>query len=238
MRRWPGPVSRARKATTRGVTFGPGGVCPDCRSLAGGFRRNGAGWRMDGCSSHAHRNRERRSVDTVGPGGGMEPGEVGGRRRRDPGRPPGSGHTGRFRGLIDADRHRGGGRGAAGVTAGPQPGSWCRATSPHPWSSSAALDAALESVRTFSLTSQLGWPSRPGIVKETPFVGPGVRHGPVLEYLPVRLSLVPRLFDILRPVDAVLIHPRCPETARCPSGSRSISFLPPSNGPGPEAVWS
>src|SRR5450755_553791 len=61
-----------------------------------------------------------------------------------------------------------------------------------------ALEAALESVRTFSLNAQPDWPRRTGFVNETPFVGPGVRHDPALDYLPVRLSLVPRLFDTLR----------------------------------------
>ena len=51
-------------------------------------------------------------------------------------RPPGSGHTGRFRGLIDADRHRGGSWHGWRRCPGPSPGSWCRATSPPPWSSS------------------------------------------------------------------------------------------------------
>ncbi len=88
-----------------------------------------------------------------------------------------------------------------------------------------ALDAALESVRTFSLNSQLGWPRRPGIVNETPFVGPGVRHDPALEYLPVRLSLVPRLFDTLRPVDAVLIHTSVPRGGKVSLGIE-VNLLP------------
>jgi acyl-CoA hydrolase len=88
-----------------------------------------------------------------------------------------------------------------------------------------ALDAALESVRTFSLNSQLGWPRRAGIVNETPFVGPGVRHDPALEYIPVRLSLVPRLFDTLRPVDAVLIHTSVPRGGKVSLGIE-VNLLP------------
>jgi acyl-CoA hydrolase len=37
-----------------------------------------------------------------------------------------------------------------------------------------------------------------------------MRHDPSLEYLPMRLSLVPRLFDLVRPVDAVLLHTAAP----------------------------
>ena len=88
-----------------------------------------------------------------------------------------------------------------------------------------ALDAALESVRTFSLNAQLGWPRRTGFVNETPFVGPGVRHDPALEYLPMRLSLVPRLFDTLRPVDAVLIHTSEPRGGKVSLGIE-VNLLP------------
>ncbi len=89
-----------------------------------------------------------------------------------------------------------------------------------------ALDAALESVRTFSLNAQPeDWPSRAGFVNETPFVGPGVRHDPALEYLPVRLSLVPRLFDTLRPVDAVLIHTSVPSGGSVSLGIE-VNLLP------------
>ena len=88
-----------------------------------------------------------------------------------------------------------------------------------------ALDAALESVRTFSLNSQLGWPRRAGFVNETPFVGPGVRHDPALEYLPMRLSLVPRLFDTLRPVDAVLVHTSVPRGGKVSLGIE-VNLLP------------
>ncbi len=42
-------------------------------------------------------------------------------------------------------------------------------------------------------------PRRPrthGLLCETPFVGPGMRDDPSLDYLPMRLSLVPRLFEL------------------------------------------
>ena len=88
-----------------------------------------------------------------------------------------------------------------------------------------SLDAALESVRTFSLNAQLGWPRRAGFINETPFVGPGVRHDPALEYLPMRLSLVPRLFDTIRPVDAVLIHTSVPHDGKVSLGVE-VNLLP------------
>ena len=68
------------------------------------------------------------------------------------------------------------------------------------------LDECRPRVRAFSLNIQKGWPRRPGFVTETPFVGPGVRGDPSAEYLPMRLSLVPRLFGSSRPPDAVLLH--------------------------------
>ncbi len=88
-----------------------------------------------------------------------------------------------------------------------------------------ALDAALETVRTFSINAQANWPSRAGFVNETPFVGPGVRYDPALEYLPVRLSLVPCLFDTLRPVDAVLIHTSVPRGGSVSLGIE-VNLLP------------
>jgi len=73
-----------------------------------------------------------------------------------------------------------------------------------------ALGKALERCRVFALNAQAGFPSHPGFISETPFVGPGMRGNPHLDYLPMRLSLVPRLFDSARPVDAVLLHTSVP----------------------------
>ncbi len=88
-----------------------------------------------------------------------------------------------------------------------------------------ALDVALASVRTFSLNAQPDWPRRAGFVNETPFVGPGVRNDPALVYLPMRLSLVPRLFDLLRPVDAVLLHTSVPRGGKVSLGIE-VNILP------------
>jgi acyl-CoA hydrolase len=49
------------------------------------------------------------------------------------------------------------------------------------------------------------------VLAETPFVGPGVRHDPSTEFLPMRLSLVPRLFALNHSPDAVLIHTSAPK---------------------------
>ncbi|HEY4811060.1 MAG TPA: hypothetical protein VIH71_08395 [Solirubrobacteraceae bacterium] len=52
---------------------------------------------------------------------------------------------------------------------------------------------------------------REGVILETPFVGPGMREeGERLDYLPMRLSLVPRLFATVRPPDCVLLHTSTP----------------------------
>ena len=86
-----------------------------------------------------------------------------------------------------------------------------------------ALERSLERYRLFMLAAPAPLPARDGVIFETPFVGPGMRDsGERLDYLPMRLSLVPRLFDTLRP----------PETGASRWGSRSTSCRPPSNGSG------
>jgi len=88
-----------------------------------------------------------------------------------------------------------------------------------------ALVSALDRCRVFALNAQPGWPQRPGFISETPFVGPGMRHDPTLDYLPMRLSLVPRLFDSLRPVDAVLVHSSVPRQGKISLGIE-VNILP------------
>ena len=75
----------------------------------------------------------------------------------------------------------------------------------------AILLATLPRCRAFILNPQNGWPVREGFVTETPFVGPGARFDSNVDYLPMRLSLVPRLFAYNRPPDAVLIHTSSPK---------------------------
>jgi acyl-CoA hydrolase len=73
------------------------------------------------------------------------------------------------------------------------------------------LLATLPRCRAFILNPQNGWPVREGFVTETPFVGPGARFDSNVDYLPMRLSLVPRLFAYNRPPDAVLIQTSSPK---------------------------
>ena len=72
------------------------------------------------------------------------------------------------------------------------------------------LDRAVESYRLFVLNAQPPLPSRPGVVFETPFIGPGMRRHPDLAYLPMRLSLVPHLFERARPPDILLLNTSAP----------------------------
>jgi len=87
------------------------------------------------------------------------------------------------------------------------------------------LDGALPRCRAFSLNIQSGWPRREGWVTETPFVGPGVRGDPLCEYLPMRLSLVPRLFRSHCPPEAVLLHTTPPRDGRVSLGVE-VNLLP------------
>ena len=87
------------------------------------------------------------------------------------------------------------------------------------------LDGALPRCRAFSLNIQAGWPRRAGWVTETPFVGPGVRGDPLVRYLPMRLSLVPRLFRTHCPPDAVLLHTTPPRDGKVSLGIE-VNLLP------------
>ncbi len=87
------------------------------------------------------------------------------------------------------------------------------------------VDATLPSYRLFALNAQAGTPEREGVVHETPFVGPGVRHSPRLDYLPARLSLVPRLFATTHPPDVVLLHTTAPRGGRVSLGIE-VNILP------------
>jgi acyl-CoA hydrolase len=74
------------------------------------------------------------------------------------------------------------------------------------------LERTVERYRLFMLAAQAPLPMRDGVILETPFVGPGMRTaGERLDYLPMRLSLVPRLFATMRQPDVVLLHtsPAC-----------------------------
>jgi acyl-CoA hydrolase len=88
------------------------------------------------------------------------------------------------------------------------------------------LDRAVERYRLFMLAAQGPLPARESVVFESPFVGPGMRDaGTRLDYLPMRLSLVPRLFDTLRPPDVVLLHTSTPRAGRVSLGIE-VNVLP------------
>jgi acyl-CoA hydrolase len=87
------------------------------------------------------------------------------------------------------------------------------------------VDKALPSYRLFSLNAQPGMPEREGVVHETPFVGPGVRHSPRLDYLPARLSLVPRLFARTHAPDIVVLHTTVPRDGQVSLGIE-VNILP------------
>jgi acyl-CoA hydrolase len=75
-----------------------------------------------------------------------------------------------------------------------------------PWTLLKVVDEAIESFRLFILNAPEGVPDRPGVVLETPFVGPGMRGRERLAYLPSRLSLVPALLQHQTPPDLVLLN--------------------------------
>jgi acyl-CoA hydrolase len=94
-----------------------------------------------------------------------------------------------------------------------------------PWELVRLADTSLPCCRAFVLNPQPGWPCRAGFTTETPFVGPGARHDPRLGYIPMRLSLVPRLFDTIWPPDAVLIHTSTPRGTKVSLGIE-VNILP------------
>jgi acyl-CoA hydrolase len=89
-----------------------------------------------------------------------------------------------------------------------------------------ALERSVERYRLFMLAAQAPLPVRDGVVLETPFVGPGMRDaGARLDYLPMRLSLVPRLFATMRPPDVVLLHTSTPREGSVSLGIE-VNILP------------
>ena len=87
------------------------------------------------------------------------------------------------------------------------------------------FDAAVESYRLFALNAQRGLPVRQGVIPESPFVGPGMRDVPTLDYLPMRLSLVPRLFEVARPPDVLLLHTSSVHDGKVSLGTE-VNILP------------
>lgn len=60
--------------------------------------------------------------------------------------------------------------------------------------------------RLFMLGAQDGIPDRDGVIFESPFLGPGMRRNPRLNYIPCRLSLVPVLLRTNFQPNVVLLH--------------------------------
>ncbi|MDE2282773.1 MAG: hypothetical protein KGJ92_08415 [Actinomycetales bacterium] len=94
-----------------------------------------------------------------------------------------------------------------------------------PWTLLGIVDRALERYRAFVLNPQRGWPHREGLITESPFVGEGARGSEDVEFLPMRLSLVPRLFATSRPPDVVLVQSSAPHRGRISLGIE-VNILP------------
>lgn len=89
-----------------------------------------------------------------------------------------------------------------------------------------ACERVVERYRLFMLAAQAPLPVRDGVIFETPFVGPGMRDaGRRLDYMPMRLSLVPRLFATMRPPDVVLLHTSTPSKGKVSLGIE-VNILP------------
>jgi acyl-CoA hydrolase len=85
------------------------------------------------------------------------------------------------------------------------------------------FDASVSRYRLFMINAQCPVPNREGVIHETPFVGPSMRatgepSSSRLDYLPMRLSLVPQLFEGFRPPDVVLVQTSVPNDGRVSLG--------------------
>lgn len=100
--------------------------------------------------------------------------------------------------LDQLERHLGGIDGVPRVVVG--------GNATTPWTLLEALDRTIERYRIYQINSPVGIPVRSGVIAETSFVGPGMRHHPGLQYIPSRLSVVPVLFQRTLPPDIVLLH--------------------------------
>lgn len=70
----------------------------------------------------------------------------------------------------------------------------------------ALADAHMPEFRLFMLGAQVGIPNRDGVIFESPFLGPGMRRSPRLNYIPCRLSLVPTIIKARYQPDVLLLH--------------------------------
>jgi len=94
-----------------------------------------------------------------------------------------------------------------------------------PWALLNLVDKALPAYRLFQLCAQPGIPVRDGVRHESPFVGPGMRGLTSLDYLPARLSLVPRILATTHAPDIVLLHTTPPRDGKVSLGIE-VNILP------------
>ena len=87
------------------------------------------------------------------------------------------------------------------------------------------VDRCLPQYRLWMLNAQPGIPDREGVVYETPFVGAGMRGSERLDYIPARLSLVPRMLCRTCIPDLVLLHVTPPRDGRVSLGVE-VNVLP------------
>ena len=67
-------------------------------------------------------------------------------------------------------------------------------------------DQHIAEFRLFMLGAQEDIPNRDGVIYESPFLGPGMRRSPRLNYIPCRLSLVPLILSRHYQPNVVLLH--------------------------------
>lgn len=94
-----------------------------------------------------------------------------------------------------------------------------------PWKLLTLVDKALPAYRLFQLAAPAGIPIRDGVRHESPFVGPGMRALATLDYLPARLSLVPRILATTHAPDIVLLHTAPPRAGKLSLGIE-VNILP------------
>jgi acyl-CoA hydrolase len=85
------------------------------------------------------------------------------------------------------------------------------------------FDVSVSGYRLFMINARRPVPDRDGVIHETPFVGEGMRPtsesaASKLDYLPMRLSLVPHLFERVRRPDVVLVQTTPPRAGRVSLG--------------------
>jgi acyl-CoA hydrolase len=109
--------------------------------------------------------------------------------------------------------------------AGREPRVVAAGNSATPWALLNLVDKTLPAYRLFQLCAQPGIPVREGVRHESPFVGPGTRGLTSLDYLPARLSLVPRILATTHVPDIVLLHTSAPHDGKVSLGIE-VNILP------------